>query len=131
MAQLLDPKNTLTVYQGQSKTFLLLADQPDPETAGAWKPLDLTGAELYLTVRATLDSTEITFQKTSHSSSQIEISSPRDGLARVFLTPGDTVNLSPKRTYVYDMWAVIGGKRHPIVEPSVFKVKQAVTRLPV
>lgn len=129
-AGLLDPKNVLSVYRGESKTLLLLVDQPDPDNVGAYLPVDLTGASVYFTVKTQADSIDIVLQKTTAQITEIELSDPRGGLARIFLHPLDTQPLSTRATYVFDVWVVLGsGARHPVVPPSTFRVLPAVTHL--
>ena len=130
MAQsLLDPQNAITVYQGESKTFLLVIEQPDPNNPGGCIPVNLTGASLYFTVKEKVGG-QPKLQKTTPVAEGIEISDARSGIARIFLDPEDTLKLSTKKCYVFDVWVILSsGKRHPVIRPSSFRVIPGVTVL--
>lgn len=123
-ADTLLPVNAVSVIRGSSKTLeLTVTDDTD-------KVVDLTGATLYFSVKTLIEDSHPLFQKRSTNVSEIEITKPRDGVARIYLSPADTQTLDPKE-YVFDVWVVLAsGKRYPVIEPSVFVVRPGVTILP-
>jgi hypothetical protein len=125
---LLFPENSIEIHRGQSKTLSLTVSEMLED--GTSKPVDLTGATVYFSVKVSETDQQPLFQKISTSPSQIEITTPRLGKVRIYLEPADTKTLDPHE-YKFDIWAVLAsGKRYPVVPPSTFLVKPGVTRLP-
>lgn len=121
----LQPENSVTLVRGTSKSLELLV----VDIAG--KAVDLTGAKIVMTVKAAVSDTTPLFMKSSDFPSQAEIPYPRQGKARIYVSPADTQNLAPKQ-YVFDVWVVLSsGKRYAVVQPSTFEVLAAVTVLPL
>ena len=119
---LTDPKNTIVVAQGASKTLALTVF----DSTG--NPVDLTGAVIYMTVRDSLEADFVRIRKTSTSPAEIQIPEPRNGSAKIFILPSDTETLD-YGDYVYDIWVETGtGDRVPVVPVSIFRVERAVTR---
>lgn len=121
---ILAPENALLVIRGTSKTLKLSVVDDNG------KPVDLTSAQIYMTVKQALGDVQNVFQKSTASSSQILITDPRGGTANIFLLPGDTQRLDIK-PFVFDVWVILAsGKRYAVVPPSVFEVQAGVTYLP-
>lgn len=125
----LQPKNALSLYAGESKTLKVTVQKPDPEVRGGKIPVVLTGTSMTMTVRDRLGGS-ILFRKTTALPSEIEISDPNGGIARIFITPGDTAALPTGRVFVYDIVLTLaGGERYYIQKPSDFSVLPVVTAL--
>jgi hypothetical protein len=121
---LLAPVNSVTVIRGSSKTFqLTVVDQ-------LGKPVDLTGAALFFTVKEKLEDPYPLIQKKSSDPTQILITNPKGGVAQIYLLPQDTANREPK-DHVFDCWiSLVSGKRYPVIPPSTFEVVAGVTAIP-
>lgn len=119
----LDLENSVTVIRGSSKVLeLVIEDDSD-------NPVDLTGGQIYFTVKKYVDDVEPLIQKSSSDVTQIEFTDPRGGVARIHLDPADTY-LRDLRDYVFDIWFInSAGKRFVVVPPSTFEVVASVTRL--
>ena len=118
------PENALTVIRGASKTLEMTVTDADTGLAA-----DLTGGRVVLTVKEAVTDTMPVIQKVSDEVTQAEITQPRKGIARIYLVPGDTQNLTLKDD-VFDVWVILAsGKRYPVVQPSVFTVQPGVTLL--
>lgn len=120
---LLAPVNAVTVIRGSSKTFQLkVVDQ-------LGKPVDLTGAALFFTVKEKLEDPYPLIQKKSSDPTQILITNPKGGVAQIYLQPQDTANRDPIE-HVFDVWASLaGGKRYPVIPPSSFEIVAGVTMI--
>jgi len=117
------PENALSLIRGTSKTLELVVTDADG------KVVDLTGAKVVMTVKATVTDTNPLIQKSTDVPTQAELTVPREGKARIYLIPSDTQTLAIKQ-YVFDVWLVLSnGKRHAVVPPSVFEVQAGVTLL--
>lgn len=122
---LMYPENAIEIIRGSSKTLALSVSD---ETG---VPVDLTGAKIYFSIKATLDDPRPLVQKSSDAPTQVEITTPREGKAKIYLQPSDTQNLDPIE-YTFDVWAVLANsKRYPVVLPSIFRVKPGVTLIPL
>lgn len=119
------PENAVVIIRGSSKTLKLsVKDENDAF-------VNLTGATIYFTVKVSERDAQPLFQKSSSNPAQIEITTPREGVALIYLQPSDTQNLDPHE-YVFDVWAILSnGKRYPVVKPSVFKVDPGVSFIPL
>lgn len=118
------PVNAVTIYRGSSATYKLTAVDADG------KPLDLTGASVHFTVKRSLEDTLPVIRKSTANVAEAEITSPKGGIAKIYLVPADTKNLHECQ-YVFDVWTILAsGKRYPIVPPSIFEVLPAVSILP-
>ena len=126
----LAPENAITVTRGAAKTFGLTVTDAETDPCNP-KPFDLTNCQrVVMTVKVKAEDREPVIFKTSEDPSQIEITHPRDGLAKIYLVPLDTKNLDAK-DYVFDVWVVLSnGKPYPVIPPSVFEVIAGVTVLP-
>jgi hypothetical protein len=119
----LNPVNSVSVIRGSSKTFQLTVTDQDGNV------VNLTGATIYFTVKRNIKDVEWVIQKKSTDVTQINITQPIDGIAQIYLQPGDTVNLDPK-DYIFDVWVVLSsGQQYPVVTPTTFEVEAGVTVL--
>lgn len=130
---LLNAKNSLTLYAGESRTLIVRASRkdtdPDSETYGTCIPLDITGATLYFTARDKADDSAPLFQKTSASLAEIELSDPKGGVAKIYLEPADTQDLSAQGSYVFDVWVELAsGSRYVVIPPASIQILQGVTQ---
>jgi hypothetical protein len=117
------PENALILIRGTSKTLELVVTDADG------KVVDLTGSKVVMTVKASVADTNPLIQKSTDFPAQAELTVPREGKARIYLTPPDTQNLAVK-SYVFDVWLVLSsGKRFAVVPPSTFEVQAGVTLL--
>lgn len=115
--------NAIELIRGSSKTFLLSV----VDEIGAVQSLD--GATVYFTVKCDLKDTETKIVKSSAQPAEIEIYAPAEGKAKIYLTPGDTLNMDLGE-YVFDVWVELAsGKRYPVVKPSPFIIEAGVTVL--
>jgi len=124
-AGITQPKNTVAVIRGSSKTYELTVVDENND------PVDLTGARVLFTVKTLITDASPVIQKDSQAgAAQIEIMpNPKAGKARIYLSPSDTRNLDVAE-YVFDAWVVLSsGKRHPVIPPSIFEVEAGVTVL--
>lgn len=125
MTSLLLPANAIQIIRGASRTVELAVT----DDTGA--PVDLTGAKVYLSVKSSPTDARPLIQKVSTDSTQVEITTPREGKAKIYFVPADTQNLDPHE-YTFDVWAVLAsGKRYPIIEPSIFAVQPGVSFIPL
>lgn len=117
------PENSITITRGTSRTIeLAVFDIND-------KVVDLTGAKIVMTVKLVATDANPLFMKSSEFSTQAEVVLPRQGKARIYISPADTQNLAPKQ-YVFDIWALLAsGRRYAVVPPSIFEVQAGVTVL--
>lgn len=119
------PENSVTLIRGTSKSLELQVVDINN------KPADLTGAKIVLSVKTAVTDAAPLFMKSSDFPSQAEIPFPRQGKARIFISPADTQNLAPKQ-YVFDVWVVLAsGKRYAVIPPSTLDVQAGVTVLPL
>lgn len=117
------PENSISVIQGTTKTLKLTVRDGDGEV------VDLTNATIYFTVKKReCDETPLIF-KSSASITQIEVTNPLDGTAKIFITPTDTAYLGASK-YKFDIVVELAsGDRYVVVPPSIFEVKLGITRL--
>jgi hypothetical protein len=120
------------LYKGEHKTLRLTAK--DRESGD---PLDLTGAELRLTVRTRIGG-EVAIEKDSAAgpSQAAIIGDPTDGVAEVYFVPDDTIPPAPAEPleaacYAYDCFTYKQGggaqKTIILIPPSRFDIRDAVT----
>jgi hypothetical protein len=117
------PKNTIRIIRGTSKTLLLSV------TDEAGERVDLAGARFIFSVKRSLDDEHTVIQKDSQKgSTQVEILTPtKGGQANIYLAPSDT-NTLDVREYVFDVWAVLSsGKRYAVIPPSILELEAGVT----
>lgn len=118
---LLLPENAVEIYRGMSKTLELAV------TDAQGKAVDITGSTVHFTVKQDIRDGTATVQKSSASSSQIELTSPRLGIARIYIVPADTQNLDPA-SYTFDVVLIMpGGKRYLVVPPTALVILPGVT----
>ena len=126
----LAPENAIEVTRGSAKTFALTVTDPDSPDAKNPRPIDLTDCKVVMTVKVKAEDRDPLIFKTSDDPSQVEITQPREGIAKIYLLPADTKHLDV-RSYTFDVWVVLSnGKPYPVVPPSVFEVIAGVTVLP-
>lgn len=115
------PVNAIGIYRGSSATFRLTVTDADG------KPVDLTASTVYFTVKKDISDTNPVIRKASTNIAQIEITSARGGIAKVYFEPDDTRNLRECR-YVFDAWVVLStGKRYPVIPPSILEILPSVS----
>jgi hypothetical protein len=125
MPSLLNTENSIEMYRGTSKTFILEV------TDEAGDVVNLTGCTIYFTVKERLEEVNPLIQKKSSDAMEIDIYDPTGGKAKIYLNPADTQALALKpRTF--DVWVVLSsGKRYVVIPPSDFVLKPSVTVIPV
>lgn len=122
MSDILVGENQISVYQGESATITIKI------TDSLNKYVDLTGATVYFTVKINEKDPAHIVQKISTSGSQILVTKPREGTAEIYISSTDTITLN-SGVYVYDLWVMLAtGKKHPAIKPSVFELKESVTK---
>ena len=124
MSSILGSENQIEIFRGSSKTFELeVLDESDVA-------VDLTGARIVLTVKCALTEMSPLIQKDSEvGSTQVEITAPREGKAKIKFSPLDTQTLDVGK-YTFDVWVLLAsGFRCPVVLPSPFIVQAGVTVL--
>lgn len=121
----------LQIIQGSSLTVRLTVTEED--TADR---VDLTGAAVHFRVKKLITDTALVISKSTAVPAEIVIASPQtgdtEGQADVFFQPSDTsgIDLTIDGKHVFDAWVVLAsGKRHSVVNVSVFDVQRAVTVL--
>ena len=129
IASQLLPDNAIEIYQGSSMSLLLTVKRPSDDNPNTLVWFDLTGATIYFTVKKYVGDSEALIHKNSLTAAYAEITDARGGLAKVYLSPGDTATLNAG-DYEYDAWVVLSsGKRYPVIHKSIFRVLPSVTRL--
>ena len=124
MSSILGSENQIEIIRGSSKTFELeVLDESDAA-------VDLTSARVVLTVKCSLVDPAPLIQKDSEGgATQVEITAPREGKARIKFSPADTQTLDVGK-YTFDVWVVLAsGFRCPVILPSPFIVQAGVTIL--
>lgn len=115
------PENAVSIVRGTSKTLSLKVKD------AAGNPVNLTGATVYFTVKQKAKDKYSLIQKISTDIAQVEIPNPTDGIAKIYISPEDTVSLATTR-YMFDVWVILSsGDRYVVVAPSVFEVKDSIT----
>jgi hypothetical protein len=119
---LTQPKNSVQVIRGTSKTFELTVTD---EAGGV---VNLTGSRIIMTVKRELTDSNAVIQKDSQVGvSQVELSEPKAGKAKIYFDPPDTQTLDV-REYVFDVWVILAsGKRYAVVPPSILEIVSGVT----
>jgi hypothetical protein len=119
---LTQPKNAVQVIRGTSKTFELTV------TNESGVGVNLTGGRVLMSVKRDIsDRNALIFKDSLAGPSQIEMTTPLAGKAKIFLDPSDTQTLDV-REYVFDVWVILSsGKRYAVVAPSVFEIVAGVT----
>jgi len=125
-SSLLLPETGLEIVRGSTKTLeITVADLDD-------KGFDLTGCRILMSVKKDLNDPAPVIQKDSNVAAQSVITVPKIGIAEIYLKPTDTQNLDSTVDYVFDVWVITpGADRFAVVPPSVFRVKDTVTRIPL
>ena len=112
--------NKIYVVQQQTKSLLVTVKTSD----GA--PANLTGAEMYMTVRDKIGGTVLITKSTADD---IDITCPEDGQATITLTTEDTDIATGCLTY--DIWVscpqTTPPTRHPVVKHAEMVVEPAIT----
>ncbi len=128
MTRLLPPENAVEIYRGVSKTIFLRVIRRGLD--GSETSVDLTGASVYFTVKREERDAFPVVKKSSASSSQIEITDLRGGVAAIKLLPGDSKDLDVGQ-YVFDVLVILAnGERHVVILPSIFEVRAGVSIVP-
>lgn len=124
--------NVIELYRGQSKTVELDITEfgLDVDKNTTIVPFDLTGCDIFLTVRVNGSAPKILIYKTTADALQIAIVTPfTAGKALIMFTPADTKYLEVDK-YQYDVWVKKpSGELFPVVEVSDFIVLQPITVL--
>lgn len=125
-SSLLLSETGLEVIRGTTKTLQLTVVDLDDV------PYDLTSARILFSVKRDVSDPTPIIQKDSVISAQAVLVQPKIGVAEIYLKPADTQNLDSTIDYVFDVWVItVSGERFAVVPPSVFKVKDTVTRIPL
>ncbi len=122
-----DPVTTdLEIIIGESKTYLLIVSDKNGN-------LDLTGHEIRLTIKRSVDEQQDIIEKSSTTPAEITFLTPqadadKKGRANVFILPAETKTLDKDTTYVLDAWIILsGGERKRILETRNVVPVQPVT----
>lgn len=113
--------NKIEMFKGNSETFEL--EVVDDEDA----PVDITDAEIILSVKQKFEDEEFLFQRknsfASGGDTEIKITDGTGGLAEIYLIPANTsdIEISGNVRYsifVYDVWVKLssGFEKHVIVD---------------
>jgi hypothetical protein len=125
-SSLISPEHTIILVKGTTKTLELTVTDLDDD------PIDITGARVLFTVKEDFEDEFPLIQKTTDVVAEAVITKPQAGIAEFFLTPSDTQNLETEFDYIYDVWVVqASGDRFAVIPPSVFKLQDSVTRIPI
>lgn len=125
-ASLLLSETGLEIIRGTSRTIEISIIDLDDEA------VDIENTRIIMTVKKNVNDALPLIQKSTDSASQIVITSTRGGLAEIYLIPSDTHNLDPRVDYIFDVWIVFpSGERFAIIPPSLFRVTEGVTRIPI
>lgn len=112
--------NKIYVVQQQTKTLLVTVKTSEGAAA------DLTGANLYMTVRDNIGGTVLITKTTGDG---ISVTCAGDGQATITLSTTDTD--IPKGCYYYDIWVEYPQTdpptRHPVVKHAEMVVEPAIT----
>jgi hypothetical protein len=115
----------LTILRGSSKTLLLTVKDAGKNL------VNLTNAKVIFTIKRSIDSDDFLVRKTTDVAAEAVLlaqSGSTLGQAQIFLTPTDTLEATPARDYVYDVWVeLVSGKRYPVIKPSQLDLRRAVT----
>jgi hypothetical protein len=122
-------ENILEIPRGATRTLVISVIDEENED----QPLSLSGGKIYFTVKESTRDREHLIRKTSDVPAEITITDPNGGEAEIYLLPKDTFHLQVGVEYVYDCWVEFTAtdQRYPVVETSIFKVKDTVTRIPL
>lgn len=118
---ILATQNFVSVVRGETTTLQVSVVDDLTST-----PFDLTGYDVYFTVKKYIHEVEPLVQKVSSDPLQIAISNPRTGVVSVLLSASDT--LLDIGEYVFDVWIQKDAERRSVLEPSVLEVVYSVTR---
>ena len=125
--------NSIEMSQGESRDLDLWVVNEVTNIDGVSydEPVDLTGATVYFSVRRKTESPHVLIRKYSGDVLAIEMIAPSScGMAVIHLFSDDTKHMRPGE-YVFDVWVLFStGKQVPVIEPTEFIIKGAVTRLP-
>jgi len=124
-AGLTQPKNSISIIRGSSKTYALAVTDKNGE------PVDLTGSRVIFSVKATFCEEDALIRKDSaNGTTEIEITNALGGLADIKMVPSDT-NTMNAGEYVFDVWVILSsGKQYPVIPPSKLLVEPGVTVFP-
>ena len=127
-SSLVSPENTIEIVRGSSRTIEVKITDLDGVA------VDITGGRVIMALKEYIEDPDdqCKFIKDSNIVTEALITNGTGGIVRIFLVPSDTHNLTPGFDYVYDIWLVqASGDRFSVVGPSVFKVTESVTRIPL
>lgn len=120
------PEHTILLIKGTSKTLKLVVQDENCD------PIDITGARVVFSVKETFDDEFPLIFKDSQDALEVVITTPKLGMADIYIKPEDTHNMLSTFDYVYDAWVIqASGDRFAVIPPSTFKVRDSVTRIPV
>ncbi len=120
------PENGVEIISGTSKTLQVAVTDLDGN------PVDITGSRIVLSVKLSSEDRNPLIQKTTDDPAQARLTKPQGGLAEIYFKPADTQNLDFRLDYLFDIWLITAaGDRFAIVPTNVFKVTDAVTRIPL
>ena len=117
----------MDMYRGEKKTW-----QGAAVVNGS--ALDLTGAEVYFTVRENYPTSDITSDAdasiaVSTTSTDIVVTDDAGGLFEITLSKSHSNTLEADKEYVYGIEVVLSGETDPIVlEQGIFYLKPDVAR---
>lgn len=117
-------ENDVPLFAGASLTLELeVVDEND-------EAIDITGSTVVMTVKCHIeDELPLIVKSSAVSPAQVDIVSPKEGIAMIYLASDDTKNLDPGE-YVFDVWVTLSsGKRYVVVEPASLIIERAVRRL--
>jgi hypothetical protein len=93
---------------------------------------DITGARVVMSVKQDVVDPLPLIQKESGDPAQAALVQPKVGVAEIYLLPADTQNLDSTVDYLFDVWLItLSGERFVVIPPSLFRVKDTVTRIPL
>lgn len=116
--------NEVTIVRGSSKTLELCVTDSEGHA------IDLTGARIVFTMKCRIEDEQNVLQKDSdNGATEIEITEPREGKAKIKISPSDTQSLDLGK-YVFDVWVVLAsGEKHLVVGPADLILVGGVTVL--
>jgi hypothetical protein len=125
-ASLLLPETGLEIVRGTTRTLRLEVTDADGV------PYDITGARVVMSVKYDVLDPLPLIQKWTDDPLQAALIQPKVGVAEIYILPADTQNLDSNVDYLFDVWLItLSGERFVVVPPSLFRVKDTVTRIPL
>lgn len=117
--------NEITMYKGDNYT----AEVTVVDENGS--AVNITGSGVIFTVRPSLDSADITFQRKNLAAggdaTQIEMTDPANGVFKLYIVPANTSGITSK-TYVYDFQVTLAtGEVYTVIQ-STLEIEEDVTK---